>query len=111
MAKRDPYRIPVPLIYCSCQPRSNCPTHRDASQQIRRARHAGKREAHAAVIEAPTEPEERHWADLCYVEFFPEDPSDAWWPLTWEDDQQPVPTRLATIADAFKAAPSIASRE
>jgi hypothetical protein len=58
MAKRDPYRITSPRIMCDCGPTytdHSCTREYRAKcerRTIRRARHAGKREAHAATIDA-----------------------------------------------------------
>jgi hypothetical protein len=47
MAKRDPYH----QSRCRYEWCSHCSDSDDVRHQIRRARHAGKREAHAAVID------------------------------------------------------------
>lgn len=105
MAKRDPYHHSPRQNYCSCANDAvpwhceNCrrPENR---QRRRQARHDGKREAHAAAIDAATEQDERYWVDLCYAEFFPEGSAYAWWPMT-DEDPVPTPGPLATLVDAL----------
>jgi hypothetical protein len=86
MAKRDPYHAVCPRCV---EPRAT----------KRAARHAGKREAHEAALEAPSDREFDAWASLLYTEHFPEGPAEAWAAEFGFAEPVTVPKPLATLAD------------
>jgi hypothetical protein len=96
MAKRDPYhQSTARFVWCRCCRNDSC----DVRIQIRRARHAGKREVHEAALEAPSDREFDAWASLLYTDHFPEGPAEAWAAEFGFAEPVTVPKPLATLAD------------
>lgn len=99
MAKRDPYhQSSARFAWCRC-----CSDIDDVRLQIRRARHTGKRETHAAVIGSQDSALDR-WLDA--HDDLDDDYEHPWeiWPTCEYAEPVCVPERLATIGDALLVA-------